>query len=280
MILPFFPKRFSRLIEPFAGMAAISIATAREKLCDNFVINDINEPLLSILRNAIQEPSALISAYTEIWQEQFSYDGGAEAHYYHVRAKFNSGQKDAATMLYLLARCVKGAVRYSSNGDFNQSPDKRRNGTSPAKLAQNVNLISMLLKDKCSFAAQDYREVLAQAKCGDVIYMDPPYQGVCTNRDSRYFSGIDSCDLISSLYQLNSKGIDYILSYDGFCGNKKYGNDLPEDLGLRKIYIDAGISTQSLFNGQVCRTREALYISSGLIAKRASRHRQLQLFLP
>jgi len=33
-------------------------------------------------------------------------------------------------LLYLLDRCVKGAVRYNKEGWFNQSPDKRRLGRS------------------------------------------------------------------------------------------------------------------------------------------------------
>ena len=43
-IMQYMPERFDRLIEPFAGMAAISIAVAYNKWSDNFYINDLNAP--------------------------------------------------------------------------------------------------------------------------------------------------------------------------------------------------------------------------------------------
>lgn len=81
------------------------------------------------------------------------------------------GRKTSANMLYLLARCVKGAVRYGKNGNFNQSPDKRRHGTNPKTLAQNVYKVSRLLKGKTEFVSKDYHEILEMAQPGDLIYM-------------------------------------------------------------------------------------------------------------
>lgn len=94
--------------------------------------------------------------------------------------------------------------------------------------------------------------------------MDPPYQGVCSGRDSRYFSGIDYDDFVDALADLNMRGVNFLISYDGACGDKKYGVDLPSDLGLTKVMLDAGLSTQSIFNGTPSNTTEALYISPGL----------------
>ena len=51
-------------------------------------------------------------------------------HFYTVREKFNRTQ-EPQLFLYLLARCIKGAVRYNNEGMFNQSPDKRCLGTRP-----------------------------------------------------------------------------------------------------------------------------------------------------
>lgn len=53
-ILQYMPQKFNRLIEPFSGMAAISIATAYEKRTDSFLINDINKPLVNLLEEAIE----------------------------------------------------------------------------------------------------------------------------------------------------------------------------------------------------------------------------------
>ena len=237
-ILQYMPERFNRLIEPFSGMAAISIATAYENRTNSFLVNDLNKPLVDMLQEAIEKP---------------------------VRERFNNGEKTSANMLYLLARCVKGAVRYGKNGNFNQSPDKRRHGTNPKTLAQNVYKVSRLLKGKTEFVSKDYHEILEMAQPGDLVYMDPPYQGVTNVRDNRYFSGVPFDEFAESLKILNKKGVDYLISYDGECGGKEYGEDLPEDLKCKKVMLNAGLSSQALLLGKKETTFEALYISEALI---------------
>lgn len=219
-ILAYFPKKFNRLIEPFAGMAAVTIATAQQKRADMYVINDINFPLMTLLKSAIETPELLAANYNKLWREQFDFTNGSVEHYYHVRELFNSGEQDPEKILYLLARCVKGSVRYGKNGKFNQSPDKRRNGTNPKTLATNVHAISGLLKNKALFMSTDYREVLEMARPGDLVYMDPPYQGVSNVRDCRYLSGIDFNEFVEAVDSLNHRGIDFVISYDGKCGEK------------------------------------------------------------
>lgn len=264
-ILQYMPHKFERLIEPFSGMAAISIATAYENRTNQFIINDINEPLVNMLHEAIEYPSRLVEEYTTVWKEQFQYGENHIQHFYDVRERFNNGDEQPANMLYLLARCVKGAVRYGKTGNFNQSPDKRRHGTNPRTLAPNVYAISSLLRGKALFSALDYHDILDMARPGDLVYMDPPYQGVTNVRDNRYYSGVQFDEFAQAIAVLNKKGIDYLISYDGVCGGKEYGEELPQDLHCKKIMLNAGISSQATLLGKKSTTFEALYISEALI---------------
>lgn len=267
-ILQYMPQKFNRLIEPFSGVAALSIATAYEQRTDKFYINDINVPLINMFKQAVTQPQKLSEAYTNIWNEQFSvkYADHVE-HFYAMRERFNSGEENPAIFLYLLARCVKGAVRYGKDGKFNQSPDKRRHGTKPHTLAQNIYAISQLLNGKAQFSTLDYRQLLSQAQKGDLVYLDPPYQGVSKTRDNRYLAGISFNEFANAVKLLDNKGIDYLISYDGKCGNKAYGKDLPNNLHCQKIMLNAGLSTQSLLLGKKSTTFEALYISKTLLPK-------------
>ena len=264
-ILQYMPKKFERLIEPFSGTAAISVATAKEDRTNSYLINDLNEPLVIMLKEAIEQPRRLVNEYRKVWNEQFSYGENHVAHFYVVRERFNNGQETPANLLYLLARCVKGAVRYGRNGKFNQSPDKRRHGTKPDTLEQNIYSISALLKGKTSFYALDYHEILEMAHPGDVVYMDPPYQGVTDVSDHRYFSGVPFDEFAEAIKVLNDKQVDYLISYDGVCGGKEYGEELPESLGCKKVMLNAGLSSQSLLLGRKSITYEALYVSESLI---------------
>lgn len=273
-ILQYMPLHFERLVEPFAGTAAISIAVAIEDRTKRFLVNDLNEPLICMLKEAIDHPKRLLKDYTAIWKEQFFYGDEHEKHFYTIRDRFNSGEKIPANMLYLLARCVKGAVRYGSDGNFNQSPDKRRHGTNPKNLESNLYAVSHLLKGKTEFSALDYRDVFSSVRKGDLVYLDPPYQGVTNTTDKRHLSGVLFEEFAESLQILNNKGIDFIVSYDGECGGKEYGKELPASLGCKKIMLNAGLSSQAVLLGKNSTTLESLYVSQALISSFAHKFKQ------
>jgi DNA adenine methylase len=259
-ILRFLPNRVERLVEPFTGTAAISIAAAAQCLAQNFWLNDLNKPLIELLELIVEKPSEIADAYVYIWNKQHH---DSVNHYYEVREMFNK-TNDPKLFLYLLARCVKGAVRYNSKGFFNQSPDNRRKGTQPEKMRRNIEGVSTLLKGKCKFTYLDYREVLSNVKNSDFVYMDPPYQGVCGDKDLRYFSGIDFDDFVLTLEQLNRKGVAFAISYDGKRGDKTFGNKLPKELELKRIEIEVGRSSQATLLGKEEITVESLYLSSNV----------------
>ncbi|MCL2111086.1 MAG: DNA adenine methylase [Clostridiales bacterium] len=263
-ILQYMPKNIKRLIEPFSGMAAITVASAYEDRAERYVVNDLNTQIIELLECAIHTPETLIERYSRIWCEQFEYPGGHLDHFYNVRDRYNSGEHSPEIMLYLLARCVKGAVRYGRNGKFNQSPDKRRNGTNPKNIAINVRQISHLLKGRIEFLSIDYKDILAHVQPGDLIYMDPPYQGVSNVRDNRYYAGVEFEEFVRAIEMLSERNVDYIISYDGSCGEKSYGKELPSHLNCTKVMLNAGLSSQATLLGRRNMTYEALYLSEGL----------------
>lgn len=269
-IIKYFPTKFDRLIEPFCGTCAVTILMAMEKRCDTFWVNDINEPLVKLMEECIKNPEKLIKDYTVIWNGQFGENSNPIDYFYQIRDEFNQGSKDAARMLFLLARIVKGSIRYNANGELNQSCDKRRYGTKPQMIAKQACHISALLNEKIYFSYSDYKDILAMSKPGDIIYMDPPYQGTSKanqKRDNRYLQGIEFNEFVVELQKLNDRGIDYIVSYDGKTGDKMIGNILPDWLELTHLYIDAGVSAQAVLNGKKEITYESLYLSKSLVDK-------------
>jgi DNA adenine methylase len=260
LILQYLPVSTTRLVEPFCGSAALSIATAARGRAKEFWLNDFNAPLAKLLSLIVNEPKELGKFYKELWRGDHA---DALEHYYQVRESFNRTQ-DARLLLYLLARCVKGAVRYNGEGLFNQSPDKRRLGTQPETMQASLNAISTLLRGRTIVTSLSYEDVLANVRGDDVVYMDPPYQGVCGERDSRYFSGISFDDFVTELEVLNHKYIRYLVSYDGRLGNRSYGKPLPAKLNLTLVEIEAGRSSQATLLGRDEMTVESLYLSAAL----------------
>lgn len=260
IILRYLPVKFPRLIEPFAGTAAISIACAARGKADFYWINDLNKPLAELLGLIINRPAEIADYYETIWNQQ--HDDSLE-HYYRVREDYNH-TGNPRLFLYLLARCAKGSVRYNAEGLFNQSPDKRRHGTRPETMRENIFGVSSLLKGKSIISSLDYKDVLSDVHEDDIVYMDPPYQGVCGDRDSRYFSGISYEEFVAALSELNIRQIRYAVSYDGRTGKKTFGTRLPESLSLTLIELEAGRSSQATLLGRDAITVESLYLSPSL----------------
>ncbi|MHB8648282.1 MAG: DNA adenine methylase, partial [Thermomicrobiales bacterium] len=171
------------------------------------------------------------------------------------------------SFLFLLTRCVKASVRYNASGEFNQSPDHRRKGTIPATMQANIFGASRMLNGRTCLLHGDYRRALEGVTPDDIVYLDPPYQGVCGNRDHRYSTGLSHDAFMGDLAALNANDIAYILSYDGRTGEKQYGKPVPSPLGLMRIEIDAGRSSQATLLGQHRTTYESLYLSPALVRR-------------
>jgi DNA adenine methylase len=262
-ILPFFPPEINTLFEPFSGSAAISIAAAAHGKAPRFYLNDVNKPLIALWNEIIHNPENIAAQYERLWLEQ---QGNERKYYDVVRDNFNK-TKRPDYLLYLLARCVKASVRYNANGDFNQSPDNRRLGRNPQQMKEDILAVCKLLRSKTTLTSTDYKEVLKKATSKDLVYMDPPYQGVCATGDPRYFSGIDFTEFMGELGKLNEEDIPFILSYDGRTGKKSYGQNLPEEIGMYRLEIEAGRSTQATLLGRDDVTYESVYLSKNLVEK-------------
>lgn len=253
-------QRFRCFFEPFAGSAAMTIAAAHRGLAERFVVADSLAPLVEIWRRTIATPHALADAYAHVWQGQTP--GDAE-YYNRVREAFNR-RREPATLLYLLARCVKNSPRFNQRGEFNQSPDKRRLGMQPGKMRRELLGASALLAGRTTVACADFATVIEEATSDDLVYLDPPYQGTSTGTDRRYHQGLSRDRLIAALESLNRRAVPFLLSYDGRSGAKTYGAPLPQSLGLSRLELRAGRSTQATLNGKAEETIESLYVSSSL----------------
>jgi DNA adenine methylase len=135
------------------------------------------------------------------------------------------------------------------------------------------------LRGKTIVTSLSYENVLANVREDDLVYMDPPYQGVCGERDSRYFAGIAFDEFVAQLAVLNLKNVRYLVSYDGRLGNRSYGRPLPAKLQLTLVEIEAGRSSQATLLGRDEMTVESLYLSSTLaeeleVLPTMHRHRQ------
>jgi DNA adenine methylase len=246
------------LFEPFVGSGALTLAASQQHYAQHYALSDIWPPMMRLWDALLNDPAGLADRYAHVWEHQ----GTCPTDFYHqVREIINNNAYEAEHVIFLLARCVKNSPRFNQKGQFNQSPDQRRCGTHPDTMRTRILWAHAQLSGKTDTYTSDYAEILRRATPNDVIYLDPPYMGV-SGRDKRYILGLDYDRFVGELRELQKRHIPFAVSFDGSCGDKQYGIGLPDDLGLRKISLPAGRSTQATLNRQNAITTESLYLSA------------------
>lgn len=255
-ILEFAPESIDCMFEPFAGSAAVTLAAARASRARRYILSDKLEPLAELWRRIFSRPDTVADEYERQWTAQ---QRDPRGHYLRARNAFNR-TGDPGLLLYLLARCVKNAVRFNAGGEFNQSADHRRRGVQPDRMRDNIRRAAALLGGKCEVLAADYSDVIGCAGPRDFVYLDPPYQGVSATGDSRYYEQLDYDRFVDRLSDMRARGVPFAVSFDGYCGHREYGQPLPDSLGLDRVLLSPGRSAQATLSGRRADTRESLYV--------------------
>ena len=256
----YLPESIETFYEPFAGSAAMTIYAACHQRAERFILGDSLPSMVNLLRSIVERPGWTAARYREIWEGQMNDPHG---YFNEVRARYNEA-RDPVDLLYLICRCVKNSVRFNGGGRFTQSADKRRSGMHPHRMQTAVEGVSSILRGRTEFRVGDWQETSADARPEDFVYMDPPYLGASIGRDKRYHQQLMQEELIVGLENLRQREVPFALSYDGMTGGREYGPPLPAELGLTRLLIHAGTSSQSTLSGRNEQTVESLYVTPGL----------------
>jgi len=248
-IKSFFPDSFETYYEPFIGGGSMLYTINPLKS----ICGDICKPLIDLWKEIRDNPEQLIDEYSVRW-ERLQKEGYLV--YYEIRDNFNINGFPQ-DLLFLSRTCVNGLIRFNNKGMFNNSLHYSRPGIKPDSLKEIIFDWSAHIQGT-DFVADDYMETTASAKAGDIVYLDPPY----FHTKGRYFGTINFDDFLKYLENLNSRGVKYILSFDGKRGNTDYTVDLPKDLYKRHEFLPSGNST---FKKVICKEAEkvleSLYVN-------------------
>lgn len=197
-----------RLIEPFAGAAAVFLNTNyKENL-----ITDTNADLINLF-NLIKYDG---KEFIDYCRSFFSAENNQESQYYKLRDTFNATkdqQLKAALFLYLNRHGYNGLCRYNLKGKFNTPFGQYKKPYFPE---HEMKLFAQKAKT-ATFKVADFRQVMKNAKSGDVCYLDPPYIAISetsnfTSYSAGGFSYKDQLELAGLAKQLAKKGIPVLVS--------------------------------------------------------------------
>lgn len=198
-----FPKEYNRYIEPFLGSAAVFFSLKPKKA----ILSDLNSELIETYC-AIRDDYHRIETNLRKHHRNHS-----ESYYYEMRSKrLRVTATRAAQFIYLNRTCWNGLYRVNLDGVFNVPIGTK---TNVVLSTDNFQGISNLLK-RVRLMNRDFEPIIAKAKEGDLLFIDPPYTVKHNNNNFRkynehIFSWEDQIRLCDSLLAAKARGAKIIL---------------------------------------------------------------------
>ena len=209
-----FPKQFTTYHEPFLGGGAVmfNLLTKKPQLSCN--VSDFNSDLILAYVTIRDKLEKLIES---LENHSKNYHKNSTEYYYEVRKQEPKQQiEKVSRLLFLNKTCFNGLYRVNSKGKFNVPLGRYTNPNIVNR--ENLTTVSKFLQsDKIKISCRDFESILNDAKKGDFVYFDPPYQPVSdtanfTSYTHRDFTEDDLQRLADLANQLNSKGSHVLLS--------------------------------------------------------------------
>lgn len=204
------PERFNNYYEPFIGGAALFFRVAPQRA----VLNDFNADLVG-LYTAVKRDVASVIRQLEKHRTAHS-----EAHYYETRTRWNDRElawtsaERAATFIYLNKTCFNGLWRVNRSGDFNVPIGRY---VDPPICVPDALRSAQAVLAGAELRRGDYRTAIADAKKGDFVYFDPPYDPITptanfTSYTESEFGQTQQRELAETAKMLAGKGVHVMLS--------------------------------------------------------------------
>ncbi len=241
-----FPARFGAYHEPFLGSAGVMAVLAPREGYGS----DTFAPLIEIWQALRSDPDRLKRWYSERWH--MFHAGDRVAGYEAIKSAYNAAP-NGADFLFLTRSCYGGVVRFRKSDGYMSTPVGAHPPIRPEAFARRVDQWRTRLAG-CRFEQLDYREAMARARPGDLIYCDPPY---AHSQSILYGAqGFALAELMETIAACKARDVHVALSIDGSKKSGLHPCDIPLPHGLfaREIMLTLGRSMLRRFQmaGQSC----------------------------
>lgn len=213
-LLKLSPTEYDTYYEPFVGGGAFLFELSPNKA----VINDYNLELINVYE-CIKDEKKFNLLCNELKKHEQNH---SEEYYYEIRNidrnkdKFNKliDYKRAARTIYLNKACFNGLYRVNSKNEFNVPSGKRKKVNTYD--AVNLGIVhSFLNYNEIKILSTDFYESVKEAKKGDFVYFDPPYDSDSSTFNSYTENGFGKEEqkrLAQVFKELDNKGCYVMLS--------------------------------------------------------------------
>lgn len=243
------PDEFDTYYEPFVGGGALLFELSPKKA----VINDYNQELMNVF-NCIKDEDKFVKMCNELNHYEANH---SEKFYFEIRnkdrdkAKFNKivDYKRAARTIYLNKACFNGLYRVNSRNEFNVPFNKKDKINTYD--GQNLGIIHAYFNfNDVKMLNTDFEEAVKDAKKGDFIYFDPPYDSdkeIFTSYTETGFGKDEQKRLCDVFKELDRRGCYVMLSNH----NTELINELYKDYHINVIEAKRNINANGKKRGKV-----------------------------
>lgn len=185
------PQEFGCYFEPFLGGGAVLFYLLQDNPQLKCKVSDLNSDLVLAYVTVRDRVEELIES---LQNHAKNYRKNPDSYYYRVRENEPKSQIEKVSRLLFLNRtCFNGLYRVNGRGKFNVPLGRYSNPNIVNE--ENLFAVSHALRSKrIQISCRDFASVLQDAKRGDFVYFDPPYQPVSktanftsyTNKDFAY----------------------------------------------------------------------------------------------
>ena len=208
------PESFGTYYEPFLGGGALLFHILTDKNGQKCSISDLNSDLVLAYTTIRDRTDTLIAS---LKNHEKNYLKDSASYYYSIRESNPRSEIEKTSRLIFLNRtCFNGLYRVNSKGKFNVPLGKYSNPNIVNE--ENIRAVSHILQSsRISIKCRDFEAVLRDAKKGDLVYFDPPYQPVSatanfTSYTNKDFTYDDLTRLAELCLKLDSRGCKVLLS--------------------------------------------------------------------
>lgn len=237
------PKKFNNYFEPFVGGGALFMNLKNK----NTTINDVSKELIDVYISIKKDPFKLMRLLNIHEKNHLQ---NPIKYYYFIRAKDKNDDwskinifDKAARLIYLNKSCFNGLYRVNKSGYFNVP----FNGKSKIKTynKENILALSVFLKESVTILNEDFEKACENAKKGDLIFFDPPYDILKKNTFHKYtkenFGVKEQKRLAKVAHDLKKRGCYVIVTNH----NTKLINELYKDFKIDVVKVKRMINSDA-----------------------------------
>lgn len=193
-----------RYIEPFLGGGAVALHLGAP---NDMILGDVCAPLIDMYRAVQRNPGAVY------WSLKTLIDRGTDREtYLDTREHPTPSLAVAAARFIYLNRLGFNGLHRENRAGRNNVPYGGGSSRAPKFPTQDeIKAVSVALADS-TLACQSAIVTIEQAKAGDVIYADPPYDGMFTQYSAGGFTDEDQEALARALHAAHERGAHVVAS--------------------------------------------------------------------